>query len=106
MDRPAGLQGPLWSASWQSVSFAQGAIGEQFAELASAIEHREKDDHSPADGEQQPVRAHALLAVAIDPFSPEPRDETASQGHGFQAGHDVRGALPHAAAGHSSVSGV
>jgi hypothetical protein len=74
----------------ESASFAQGTIDEQLAEIPSAVQHREKDDLSPPDGEHQPIRAHEQLAVAIDPFSLEFRDNTASKGHGLQAGHKAR----------------
>jgi len=74
----------------RSVSFAQGTLDQQFAEITAAVQHREKDNVTRADGEHQPIRAHAQVAVAIDPFSLELRDDTASKGHGRKAGHTAR----------------
>jgi len=76
-----------------SGSFAQGPSDEQFAEITTAVQHREEYDLTSADGEHQPIRPHEQLAVAIDPFSLQFREDTRSQRHGRRA-RDVARDLP------------
>ena len=70
--------------------FAQGTSDEQFAEITTAVKHREEDDLASTDGERQPIRSHEQFAVAIDPFSLEFRDDTASTRHRLQASDTTR----------------
>lgn len=62
----------------KSGSFAQGPSDEQFAEITTAVQHREEYDLASADGEHQPIRPHEHLAVGIDPCSLECRDDQGS----------------------------
>ena len=66
-----------------SVSFAQGSLDEEFAEIASAVQHREKDDLAAADGDHRPIWADEHLARAIDPFSLEFGNDTTRHGKGM-----------------------